>query len=65
MMAIVENNINDNYIYFREKNLSDIVKGKNNLIEEEIAIKQNEPQVENIKIDSKKGISKFLDEDDF
>ena len=27
MMAIIENNINDNYIYFREKNLSDIVKG--------------------------------------
>ncbi|NFF75927.1 hypothetical protein FCV38_02740 [Clostridium sporogenes] len=69
MMAIIENNINDNYIYFKEKENSQIRKKQNNLMQEEKEfIKHNKDLINNNLSVSKKykknGISKFLEEDE-
>ncbi|EQB4340909.1 hypothetical protein ACYJ2U_001628 [Clostridium botulinum] len=69
MMAIIENNINDNYIYFQEKENSQIRKKQNNLMQEEKEfIKHNKNLTKsNLLINKEhkqKGISKFLEEDE-
>ncbi|MBN3367046.1 hypothetical protein EXM90_19005 [Clostridium botulinum] len=69
MMAIIENNINDNYIYFQEKENSQIRKRQNNLMQEEKEfIKHNKNLTDNNLLINKehkqKGISKFLEEDE-
>lgn len=69
MMAIIENNINDNYIYFKEKENLQIRKKQNNLMQEEKEfIKHNKELTNNNLLINKehkqKGISKFLEEDE-
>ena len=66
MMAIIDSNINDSYVRFKSKLDADIIKQRNNMMEEEHIIDNNKNIVYNQNITSNKnsGITKFLDDDE-
>lgn len=66
MMAIIDSSINDNYIRFKSKLDTEIIKQRDNMMEEEHAIDNNDNIVynQNIIMNKNNGISKFLDVDE-
>jgi|688.fasta_scaffold146640_3 hypothetical protein len=68
MMRIIDSNINNNYVSFKNKLDTDVIKQRDNMIEEEKNIENNQSKliIQNPIITKiNKGISDFLDEDEF
>lgn len=68
MMAIIDSNINNNYLLYRSKLDTTTIKHRDNIIEEEKVIENNKKENLIIKTHvmpkQKKGISKFLNDDE-
>lgn len=68
MMAIIDSNINNNYLLYKNKLDTTIVKHRDNIIEEEKVIENNKKENliihTNIISKKKNGISKFLNDDE-